>query len=111
MTLSTLLTLLTLLTLPTLLTGPPTVILIGGATFRFELVEMRAHVFARRGHQRRIETIIDGIRNRLHGRVALAECGDYLALARFPVLEIALQERGRIPRRIAVGRQENPRLE
>ena len=53
-----------------------------------QLLEMRAHVFASRRHQPRLETIIDGFGDRLHGPVARRERRDNLPLPLAPMLEV-----------------------
>ena len=67
---------------------------VDAATLALQLFEMRAHVFARRRHQRRRETIIDGFGNRLHGRVAGAAARrSPAARACAAMLEVAVEHR------------------
>ena len=47
----------------------PSAVVVRRASFGFQFLEVRAHVFLRRRHQRRRETIIDGFGDRLHGGV------------------------------------------
>src|SRR5262245_56726992 len=50
---------------------------------------MRAHVGARRGHQPRIQAIIDAIRNRLHGLMARPDRTDDLLFSLESMRDVA----------------------
>ena len=68
---------------------------IGGDSVGRQLLEMRAHVIARRRHQPRVETIIDGFGDRLHGSMARLDRSHNLALARAPMLDVRTDQRSR----------------
>src|SRR4051794_31345645 len=61
---------------------------VDGDTLGRQLVEVRAHGLPSRGHQPRLETIIDGIGDRLHAPMSGPECADDLPLAIAPMIEM-----------------------
>src|SRR2546423_481675 len=75
---------------------PPSILFVPCGPLDPELLEVRADVLARGGHQRRVETMIDAFRNRLHGRVPRAQRVEDLRLAHAAMIEIAGQEHARI---------------
>src|SRR5438477_12010235 len=89
--------------------SPP--ISIGGDGVGRELLEMRAYVFASRGHEPGLQTIIDGFGDRLHGPVPGLERRDNLLLALPPVLEAGAHQSRRIVDARTVRRKEPARVE
>src|SRR2546425_13227696 len=73
-----------------------------------ELRRVRAAVFASRRHQRRLQTIIDAIGDRLHGAPAAVECGHHLLFPHAPMLEVADEQRARVVDARAVARKQLP---
>ena len=63
---------------------------------------MRAHVFLSRRHEPRLETIINGFGDRLHGSVAARDCRDNLTLTVTSMLEVRSHQGRRIVDRRAV---------
>ncbi len=77
----------------------------------FQLREMRAHVFARGRHQRRVESIIDGFGNRLHRRAAGMQGIQHLTLAHAAVSQLGREDRRRVVDAPAVRGQQRAGLE
>src|SRR4051812_24327527 len=76
-----------------------------------QLVEVRAHGLPSRGRQPRLETIIDGIGDRLHGAMSSLERADDLPLAIAPMIEMRPDDDGWIVNGSAVGGKQPPWLE
>ena len=89
--------------------SPP--ISIGRESVGRQLGEMRAYVFASCGHQPRLQTMINGFGDGLHGLVAGFNRGDNLPLTPPPMLEIGAHQRRRIVDARTVGGKQLARLE
>src|SRR5437870_3412897 len=87
----------------------PPAAMLDGPTLVPELLEMRAHVLARRRHERRRETIIDGFDNRGHAVASPGQRINHLSLAHAPMIDVAAQERFWISHHRAMRGQETSR--
>src|SRR3954470_12029298 len=89
----------------------PSAVVVGGAPFPLQLLQMGTHVFLRGRHERGRETIIDGFSDRLHGGVSALQRIEHLLFALKAMRDVAGEDRLRVVNRRTVRREQQSRLE